>query len=93
MEIREGAPGGDQAPAIAAVAIAAAAGGPAVAGGVEIVDELVVHAVFEEELDGAEGMLRDVAPHSLGILDLLPEIGYGEIGQCCHTGHGLSSFP
>jgi hypothetical protein len=54
----------------------------------EIVREFVVHAILEQELNGAEGVLGDVAPEGVRILDLLPQMGYGEIGQCWHTGHG-----
>ena len=58
-----------------------------VAAGIEVLDELIEHPILEEQFDRAKGVLRDVPPEVLGVLDLLPQIGYGEIGQCCHTGH------
>jgi hypothetical protein len=68
--------------------MAAAAWIADIATGVEILDELVVHAVLKQELDGAKRVLRDVAPEVVRVLDLLPEMGYREVGQCWHTGHG-----
>lgn len=88
MEIGNRAPGGAQAAAIDAVAIAAAVRMADEAAGVEVVDELVMHAIFEEELHSAQGVLGDIPPQALRVLDLAPEVGYGEIGQCWHTGHG-----
>jgi hypothetical protein len=56
--------------------------------GIQIVGKFVMHAILEQELDGAEGVLGEVSPEVLRILDPSPQIGYGEIGQCWHTGHG-----
>ncbi|HXX38541.1 MAG TPA: hypothetical protein VEP50_10415 [bacterium] len=47
-----------------------------------------MHAILEQQLHSAQGVLGDIPPQALRVLDLAPEVGYGEIGQCWHTGHG-----
>ena len=89
----EGAPGGGEAPDVGAVAIAAAVGAAVVGGGFQIVGQFVFHAVFEETFHRAETFPRDVPPEGGFVLDLLPQIRYGEIGQCWHTGHGRILLP
>ncbi len=88
LEVGDGAPGGDELADGDAIAVAAAAIGADVAAGLEVVDEFLMHAILEEQLDGAEGLLGDVAPEGGGVLDLPPQIGYGKVGQWSHTGHG-----
>jgi len=87
-QIRDGSPRGDQTPLVHTVAIAPAGIMAGIASRVEIVDQFIVHAILEEELDGTQGVLGDIPPEVLGVLDPSPQIGYREIGQCWHTGHG-----
>src|SRR5207253_3760978 len=89
LEIGDGAPGGGEAPPIRTVAVASPAAIIAhVLAGVEVGSELVMHAVFQEQLDRPQRLLRDVPPQRGRILDLPPQIGYGKLGQCSYTGHG-----
>lgn len=85
---RERPPGGGQAPDVVPVTIPTPRAGPRVGVGLEMSGQFLLHAIFQEELDGAQALARDIAPDGRFVLDLLPQIGYGKVGQCWHTGHG-----
>jgi hypothetical protein len=88
LQIPNGAPGGRELAHIHAVAIPAAVATPDVIAGVEVLPQLRMHPVLQQELHRPERLPRDVTPQGGGVLDLFPQIGYRELGQWSHTGHG-----
>lgn len=70
----------------------AAAGAAGVALGPQIGSELVMEGILQEELERARGVRGEIAPERGRVVDLLPEVGYGEFGQELRaTDHGVSS--
>lgn len=75
--------------AIGAVAQPAAAGDARVALRLEIGGEFIMQAILQEQLHRALHLDGQIPPDLLGVLDLLPEVGYAQLGQqLCVTGHG-----
>ncbi len=74
LEIGDRAVGGGQAAVVVAVAIPAAPGPADVAGRAQVVGEFIVHAIFQQVLHGAGGLVGNVAPQGRGVLDLAPQV-------------------
>jgi hypothetical protein len=68
LEIRNGPPGGGEVPAIGPIPVADAAMLANIPASMEIVVQLIVHAVLQKQLDRPQRLLRDVAPQRVRIL-------------------------